>query len=215
MILDDFDDWVSKNKDLWKRMYCACENGDNANLKICLGQLDLKRVTYYVSCELMCRLFEMTMATEKYVCLEQLLQLNVIVNGLDVGDVVGKYSLLHKATRNRSTCLEYLLGLSKLKHIDKLSPYYSPFHIASLSSNVGAVKLLLKYGANVNVKCIIGDTPLHCALRKHFDKPTTATSEIVQLLLMAGSSVIDLSECSVFKNYDVASLNMRIDAVCD
>jgi len=214
MSINDFDDWILKNKNLWKRMYRACENGDNANLKICLDQLDLKQLTYYASRELMCRLFEMTMATKEYACLEQLLQLNAIVCGLDIGDVIDKYDLLYTAMR--SACLEYLLGLSKLKHINKVSSFYSLLHIATFGNNVDAVKLLLKYGVNVNVKCNFERfTPLYHALKTHFDKPTPETSEIVKLLLMAGSSVIDLVGFSGFKDHRIAMLKLRIDAMCD
>jgi len=214
MSLDDFDEWVSKNKDFWELIVCSCGNGNNAHLKICLDQLNFGGVTYCAS-RMLCILFEITMATKEYACLEQLLQLGATVFGLDIGDVIDEYDLLYNATRNRSTCLEYLLGLSKLKRIDNASSYYSHLCVASSDGNADAVKLLLKYGANANVKCITRDTPLHCALKNYFDEQTPAASEIVRLLLMAGSSVIDLVGFFEFRDHRIAMLKLRIDAVCD
>ncbi|KAK0051502.1 ankyrin repeat and KH domain-containing protein 1 [Biomphalaria pfeifferi] len=57
---------------------------------------------------------------------------------------------------------------------------FTALHIAALSNKYGCAKTLLKYGANVNIRCCDGSTPLHRAVRN---------IRLVKLLLRSQANV--------------------------
>lgn len=103
-------------------------------------------------------------------------------------------SLLHIAAKNGSNhCLKVILKHENgSKHLNKLSDHgFAPIHFASMSHR-RCVKILIKAGADINIKTDTGWTPLHM---------TTGYSNtfIAQYLLEnnANKTIRDINDTSV------------------
>ena len=86
-----------------------------------------------------------------------------------------------KLTSRRQTCFHFAARFNALDNCKFLSALHqidinardmineTALHIASYNNNVEIVKFLLSNGADVDVKNISGESPLHCASRDNFN----------------------------------------------
>lgn len=109
-----------------------------------------------------------------------------IGENIETVDVFGWTPLYWVTARNNTSILEILLQAilrcrASVDIEDKLIGR-SPLHIAATNGNVGAVELLIKYGANVNHKDAWGWTPFNCAATK-------GNRKVMYYLIAHGASI--------------------------
>lgn len=102
--------------------------------------------------------------------------------GMEIDDYADRYPL-HQAVKEKNFSKVKKLLEGKNDDIDVDQPdapyHFAPLHLASSSENSEIVSLLLFHRANVNVKSLLYETPLHKA----------ASSEIAQLLIEHGAKI--------------------------
>lgn len=109
-----------------------------------------------------------------------------IDKNIEIVDVFGWTPLYWAVTKNDISILEDLLKCisehgADVNLEDNLIGR-SPLHIAATNGNVGAVELLIKYGANVNYKDAWGWTPFNCAATK-------GNRKVMYYLIAHGASI--------------------------
>ncbi len=109
-----------------------------------------------------------------------------IDKNIEIVDVFGWTPLYWAVTKNDISILEDLLKCisehgADVNLEDNLIGR-SPLHIAATNGNVGAVELLIKYGANVNHKDAWGWTPFNCAATK-------VNRKVMYYLIAHGASI--------------------------
>ncbi|WP_265041640.1 ankyrin repeat domain-containing protein [Wolbachia endosymbiont (group B) of Melanostoma mellinum] len=109
-----------------------------------------------------------------------------IDKNIEIVDVFGWTPLYWAVTKNDISILEDLLKCisehgADVNLEDNLIGR-SPLHIAATNGNVGAVELLIKYGANVNHKDAWGWTPFNCAATK-------GNRKVMYYLIAHGASI--------------------------
>lgn len=102
--------------------------------------------------------------------------------GLRLPDLLGRnilHDLAHRIADERSEALLYYALASGQLNVDKLDSWHAaPLHVACCFGNTTAVKALLDYNADPNLRHKVGQTPLHYAAR-------LGNESICQLLLSA------------------------------
>ncbi|KAK2599167.1 hypothetical protein QQS21_005357 [Conoideocrella luteorostrata] len=127
-------------------------------------------------------------------------------SSIDEGSDSGLRLLVRAVTDCNAKLVQLLLEHDVSPNTNDPKSDHVPLYKAAWKGDVDIVRLLLKHGAEVNIRCWAGDTPLHEALRsKHLDvvrqlleagaKPTVANDEGIQPLHLA----VDLGDTAIVK----------------
>ncbi len=94
----------------------------------------------------------------------------------------------------------------ELVDVNQISPLGdAPIHYATRAGDIEAVKVLLSYGANVDIGGDIGNTALHDAAR-------LGNADVVKLLLSVGANTNIKNEFGEMP-IDLATLNKNLDVI--
>jgi len=114
-----------------------------------------------------------------------------------------KLNIFHSAAANnkKDVFLEYGDVFEKYKNDADINGM-TPMHFAVQKGNLEIVKILLKFGVNVNILDDFGKTPLRIAIQKGY-------LEIIKILLDAKASLDNLPNLFVFTDLDVIKFILR------
>jgi len=181
-------------KKSWKEIAAACKQ---KNKKILSKHMS--RLTYDESVAFLRRLFDRCMRYDDGSCIESLLPFAVrfspasFVKHYTMDHVVDYYHLMFNSMIRNKMCFEYLVGIAKNinRHITNI--HYNNvskplLHRACEINDHIAVGMLLKHGADVNVKeHKTGRNALYYALESfNMFHDSKRSNCIVQMLLLAG-----------------------------
>lgn len=108
-------------------------------------------------------------------------------------------TILHTAClKDRYDVVYHILTQSNVDVNALNNSHLTPLHLAVYNSNINICSLLLKYGANPNIKDCLGSTPLYIAYNN-----CKLNSGIISLLLLRGAKFRLENEKKLIKKHGI------------